>query len=209
MMNSEEAVTRKLVDPVFLLRLIRLQQAVNLLFAGALVLMAGLWGWQRLHPPQIIPIATSLSGRPVRLIPLDKPGLSDRKVLQWTSATVRRAYAIDWRDFAGALDRDAHRFTVEAWNQFALSLKKSGNLSKIKSARMTGWVKPDGAARIVNRGVIGSYFTWEIVDPITVHYENNDEEITDPLIVTLYVRRAAFGHDRAGLAIEQINAVPQ
>lgn len=209
MMNTEEAISKKLVDPVFLLRLIRVQQYANGTFALAMLLVAGIWGWQRLHPPRMIPIGTSRNGRPEQLIPLNRPSLSDRQVLQWASTTVRRAYAIDWRDYASKLDHDADRFTTAAWNQFGLSLKRSGNLAKIKASRMVGWVKPDGAARIVNRGVIGPYFTWEIVDPITVHYENESEQITDPLIVKLYVRRVAFGHDHAGVAIEQINAVPQ
>ncbi|MDD2859468.1 MAG: DotI/IcmL/TraM family protein [Acidiphilium sp.] len=209
MMNKKEAISHKLVDPAFLLRLVRIQQGANTVFAAAFLLVALAWGWQRLHPPAAILIGTSRDGRPVAVVPLNKPNLSDRKVLQWVSTTVRRAYAIDWRNYARQLDDDADRFTVAAWDQFGASLKKSGNLKKIRSARMVGWVKPDGAARIVNRGVIGRYFTWEIVDPITVYYENNDYEITDRLAVKLFVRRAAFGHDHAGVAIEQINAVPR
>lgn len=209
MMNTREAISRRLVDPAFLLRLIRLQQIANLAFAAAFCAVVGLWAWQRTHPQRYIPIATSRDGRPVVLVPLDRPNMSDAALLQWTSSTIRTAYAINWRTYAGHLDKIADHFTTRAWNEFGSSLKKSGNLAKIKAARMVGWVQPDGAARIVNRGVIGPYYTWLIIDPITVHYENQDEQITDPLNVKIYVRRAAFDHDGAGIAIEQINAVPQ
>jgi hypothetical protein len=209
MMNSREAVSRRLVDPAFLLRLIRLQQVANLVFAGAFLAVVGLWAWQRTHPQQYIPIATSRDGRPVVLTPLDRPNMSNASVLQWTAATIRKAYAINWRNYASHLDEISDHFTTRAWNQFGSSLKNSGNLAKIKAARMVGWVQPNGAARIINRGVIGPYYTWLIIDPITVHYENQNEQITDPLTVKIYVRRAAFGHDGAGVVIEQINAVPQ
>jgi hypothetical protein len=209
MMNRSEAVSRKLVDPSFLLRLIRLQQYGNLAFASALLLVVALWGWQRLHPPAMIPVATGRNDRPVAIVPLDRPLLSDRRVLQWTADTVRRAYAINWKNYATHLDRVAPRFTTPAWNSFATSLKKSGNLAKIRSARMVGWVVPDGAARIIDKGVIGPYYTWEILDPVTVRYENQTEQINDALNVKIWVRRASFGHDKAGVAIEQINAIPQ
>ena len=209
MMNRNEAISRKLVDPVFLLRLIRLQQYANLTFAGALLLVVALWGWQRLHPPAMIPVATGLNSRPVAIVPLDRPLLSDRHVLQWTADTVRQAYSVTWKDYATHLDHVAPRFTTPAWNSFATSLKSSGNLAKIRSARMVGWVVPDGAARIIDKGVIGPYYTWEILDPVTVRYENETEQINDPLNIKIWVRRASFGHDQAGVAIEQINAVPQ
>lgn len=209
MMNDTEAVSRRLVDPAFLLRLIRIQQYANLSFGASLCLIAGLWTWQRLHPPQMIPVATGRDMRPVAIVPLDRPMVSDRRVLQWASDTVRHAYAIDWRRYANELDRVSPAFTTSAWNDFAESLKKSGNLAKIRSARMVGWVVPKGAARIIDQGVIGPYYTWEIIDPITVRYENETAQINDPLDVKIWVRRSSFAHDGTGVAIEQINAVPR
>ena len=209
MSNENQAISHKLVDPVFLLGLVKFNQRTNLVLAAALLLFVGDKVWEATHPPEPYFIYTDAEGKPYRSFPLNQPVMADADVLNWTENIVQNAYDINWRDYRSQLTQTSHNFTVAGWSSFGQSLVQTGDLDKLKESRMVGDAQVTGAAVMVAEGTVGSVDTYQIQFPMTVTYANESQQIAERLNMNVIVVRAPAINHPDGIAIDQLNAVPQ
>jgi intracellular multiplication protein IcmL len=209
MSNESQAISQKLVDPAFLLGLVKFNQRTNLVLAAALLLFVGDKVWEAAHPPQPFFIYTDAEGKPYRSFPLNQQIMTDADVLNWTQDVVQNAYDINWRDYRTQLTQTSHEFTLPGWSSFGQSFIQTGDLDKLKQSRLVGDAQLTGAAVMVAEGVVGSVYTYQIQFPMTVTYANENQEITEHLNMNVIVVRAPAINHPNGIAIDQLNAVPQ
>lgn len=209
MMNDQEALSLKLTNPGFLLKLVRQSHRVNLLLAAALLASVGVTIWQRTHPPQPIIIGTDGQGKPRRIYPLSQPVMRDNAVARWAVQRVSAAFNIDWRDYRTKLTAASQDFTVAGWRSFGASLVTTGDIAKMKAAKLVGWATPTGGASMVHEGVVGDRYTYELTFPLRTTFENERQQIEQTLVMHVIVVRASEDNHPSGLAIAQVNAVPQ
>lgn len=209
MMNDQQATSLKLVDPQFLLKLVRSAQRINLLLAAALFGFIGLRVWQLTHPMPPYFIYTDGHGQPYRRYPLNQPDLSDDAVLGFAVGNIVDAYAVNWQDYRTRLTEVSHHFTRNGWMSFGSSFVKVGDLAKLKEAKLVGSAKPDAAAIILHEGVVGTRYTYEISFPLTAIYQNETRRIVEHLNMLVWVVRTPVVNHPEGVAIDQMNAIPQ
>lgn len=209
MMNDQEAISRRLLDPAFLMRLVQNAGRVNLVLAFGLLGYTALQLWAFTHPPKPLIIYTQRDGRPYRTYPLSQPIMSDRKVLDWTVRTVVKAYAVNYLNYRVKFTEVSHRFTPHGWGTFAEDFVGKGDLAKLKAAKMVGQAKPLAAAIIRDQEVVGNRYTYLITFPLYVRYENQDRMISEHVNIRALVVRVPVVDHPDGIAIAQLNAVPQ
>lgn len=209
MINDQQAISLKLTDPRFLLKLVQQSHRVNLVLAAALFAWIGVSLWQWTHPPQPIIIGTDGSGQPRQIQPLSRPVMSDNAVSRWAVQTVAAAFNIDWRDYRSKLTAASQNFTVAGWDSFGASLVTTGDIDKMKQAKLVGWAEPTGGTTMIHEGLVGDRYTYELTFPLRVTFENERQEIEQTLVMHVIVERASEDDHPSGLAIAQVNAVPQ
>jgi intracellular multiplication protein IcmL len=206
--NQTAAVNRKVSDPEFAQRLLRRSFIVNAVQAVAIAGLIGDIGWRDTHPPPAHYFYTDGHGTPREVYPLDYPVMGDAEVEVWTVSSIVAVYTIDFQNYRQQLSMASHHFTVEGWNSFGAAFVNSGNLAKLKGARLVASAQPQRAAVIVHKTVIGDRLTWDIQFPLLVTYENENETHTEHLMVTALVVRTSEADHPDGVAIEQVNAPP-
>jgi intracellular multiplication protein IcmL len=206
--NQRAAVSRKVSDPEFTQRLLRRSFIVNAIQAAAVVALIADIGWRDTHPPRGHYFYTDGHGTPREVYPLDYPVMSDADVAVWTVNSIVAVYTLDFQNYRQQLSKSSEHFTVEGWNSFGTAFINSGNLAKLKEARLVASAQPQRAAVIVHKAVIGDRLTWEIQFPLLVTYENENETHTEHLMVTTLVVRTREADHPDGVAIEEVNAPP-
>jgi intracellular multiplication protein IcmL len=206
--NQAAAVSRKISDPEFTQLLLRRSFIVNAIQGVAIVTLIADIGWRDTHPPGAHYFYTDGHSTPRKVYPLDYPVMSDADVEVWTVNSIVAVYTIDFQNYRQQLSTASQHFTVEGWNSFGTAFVNSGNLAKLKAARLVASAQPQRAAVIVHKTVIGDHLTWEIQFPLLVTYENENETHTEHLMVTALVRRTSEADHPDGVAIEQVNAPP-
>lgn len=91
-------------------------------------------------------------------------------------------------------------FTAEGWQSFQDALTQSGNLDAIKKQKFNVTAIPAGNAALNSTGAN----QWQVIIPMTVTYQNDQDKIQQNLSVELSIGRKATGE----LGINQIIASP-
>lgn len=206
--NQSAAIERKIASPEFMQRLLRRSFLLNAVQGGAVLALIGNMIWADTHPSPSHYFYTDGHGTPREVYPLDAPVMSEADLEVWTVNTVVAVYTVDFKNYRDQLSKASEHFTVEGWRSFGLAFIRSGNLQKLKEARLVASAQPERAAVIVHEGVIGDRMTWQIQFPLLVTYENENETHTEHLMVTALVVRTPDRTHPDGVAIEQVNAPP-
>lgn len=206
--NQSAAVDRKISSPEFTQLLLRRSFLLNAIQGVAIVGLVGNTVWRDTHPPRGHYFYTDGQGTPRKIYPLDYPVMSEADLEVWTVNSIVAVYTVDFKNYRGQLSRASEHFTVAGWNSFGTAFINSGNLQKLKDARLVGSAQPERAAVIVHAGVIGDSMSWEIQFPLLVTYENENETHTEHLMITALVVRTSDTAHPDGVAIAQVNAPP-
>jgi len=208
MSNHSAAVSRKLTDPDFIMKLLR--RSFLILVANAVVIAALVADhiWIAHHPPIERFFYTDGKGTPYEITPLDQPVMSEAELLMWTVKSITAAYDVNFAEYREQLSRAAAHFTVRGWNAFGVEYLRTGNFEKMKQARMVVTAVPERAPTIRAQAVIDGKQTYKIEAPIVVTYENENEHKDQRLLVTVIVVRVPVADHSDGVAIDQINAPP-
>jgi intracellular multiplication protein IcmL len=206
--NQSAAIDRKIASPEFTQLLLRRSFLLNAVQGVAIVALVGNTLWADTHPPRSHYFYTDGHSTPREIYPLDYPVMSEADLEVWTVNSIVAAYTIDFKNYRDQLSKASEHFTVEGWRSFGTAFINSGNLQKLKEARLVASAQPERAAVIVHEGVIGERMTWQIQFPLIVTYENENETHTEHLMVTALVARTSDTAHPDGVAIEQVNAPP-
>lgn len=206
--NQTAAVDRKISSPEFTQQLLRRSFFLNAVLGVGVLALIGNSIWMTTHPPRPHYFYTDGEGTPRQIYPLDDPVMSEADLENWTVNSIVAVYTIDFKNYRNQLSEASEHFTVAGWNSFGAAFIQSGNLEKLKEARLVASAQPEQAAVIVHEGVIGNTMTWEIQFPLLVTYENENETNTEHLMVTAIVVRTSDTDHPDGVAIAQVNAPP-
>lgn len=206
--NQTAAVDRKISSPEFTQQLLRRSFFLNTILGIGVVGLIGNAIWVDTHPPRPHYFYTDGEGTPREIYPLDYPVMTDAKLEDWTVNSIVAVYTIDFKNYRDQLSKASQHFTIAGWNSFGTAFIQSGNLQKLKDARLVASAQPQQAAVIVHQGIIGDTMTWQIQFPLLVTYENENESHTEHLMVTAIVVRTLDTAHPDGVAIAQVNAPP-
>lgn len=206
--NQAAAVARKVSSPEFTQQLLRRSVLLNGVLGLGLVGLIGNTIWRDTHPARSHYFYTDGHGTPREIYPLDYPVMSEADLEVWTVDSIVAVYTVDFKNYRAQLSKAAEHFTIAGWNSFGTAFIQSGNLQKLKDARLVASAQPERAAVIVHQSVIDDRLTWQIQFPMLVTYENENETHTEHLMVTALVVRTSDTDHPDGVAIAQVNAPP-
>ena len=208
MSNRPQAVSRKLSDPDFMQGLARRSFLTQAIMA---VVIAGLVAdriWIGHHPPQPQFFYTDGHGTPYEVTPLNEPVMSDAEVLSWTVQSIIAAYSVNFASYRETLSKAASHFSNEGWNNFGADFIKTGNLDQIKRARLTVTAQPEQAATVLDHPLTNGSYAYKIQFPMIVTYTNENQKITQHLMVNALVVRSIVTSHPDGMVIDRINTTP-
>lgn len=208
MSNRPQAVSRKLSDPDFMQALARRSFMIQAVMAVAIVGLVADRIWIGHHPPQPQFFYTDGHGTPYEVTPLDVPVMSDAEVLTWAVQSIVAAYSVNFATYRDTLSKAASHFSNEGWNNFGSDFIKTGNLDQIKRARLTVTAQPERAATILDRPVVDGRYSYKIQFPMIVTYMNENQKITQHLMVDAVVMRSLVTSHPDGMVIDRINTTP-
>lgn len=206
--NQSAAIERKIASLEFTQHLLRRSLLLNAVQGVAIIALIANAVWADTHPPQSHYFYTDGHGTPREVYPLDSPVMSEADLEVWTVSSIVAVYTVDFKNYRDQLSKGSEHFSAEGWRSFGTAFINSGNLQKLKDARLVASAQPERAAVIVHEAVIGDRMTWEIQFPLLVTYENENETHTEHLMVTALVVRTSDTAHPDGVAIEQVNAPP-
>jgi len=207
MRNAQAAITRRLLDPEFLQRIIyrviiafAVSLTLNVLLTVALTVSVS-------RTPHVRYIYHDSMGKPRELIVTDQPYFSDSEVMNWAVQKVTGLYTLDYVHYGRHLDAAGADFDIPAWNAWAQSFSGPGNIEFIKAKRVFLTATPKAAASIRSEGRTskGDY-EWHVAFPMLLKWENASGSTTNLLSVDVTIRRTNEPSHPDGLMITELNA---
>lgn len=165
---------------------------VSLAFLIVLVinlLLAGIIFYKVTNKPKPVYFATTADGKIIELTPLSQPVLTDAELLQFATQASVAAYTYNYVNYRKELQGVADFFTAQGWKNYQEELKKSKNLEAVLKNKLVGFATPTGAPVIVDRGVVNGVYAWKVTLPLLATFEGGSTKITQPLTVTMVIRR--------------------
>jgi intracellular multiplication protein IcmL len=155
-----------------------------------------------------VPIYFRVDGinAPVVLTPLDSPIVTDFQIQDWTVKSVLAPYNVNYHDYPEELNSASRHFTVHGWNTFASSYLANGNLDELKKARLLCYAQAQRAAIILSSQITDGALTYQIQFPMIQTCQNSQQETTQNLVMTAFVKRVNDLDHVDGVAIDQLVA---
>ena len=207
MRNASAAISRRLLDPEFLQRIIK---RGLIAFSGSLILnvILGLaLTVSVMKTPHVRYIYHDSLGKPRELIVTDQPYFSDSEVINWAARKVTNLYTMDFVSYAKHLDASAKDFDLAAWNAWGQSFSGPGNIDFIKAKRVFLTATPKSAPSIRSEGKTRSGdYEWHVSFPMLLKWENASGSTTNLLAVDVTIRRTNSPEHPDGLVITELNA---
>lgn len=183
--------------------------AVNVVCCLVIVSLLGMIAYQSSHQPTPRYIPTDAYGKLIPLVPLSKPNQTDAAVMKWASQAVVAAYSMDYVNYKGQLQFASQFFTQRGWKSFVRKLIQSNNLKAVSVRHLLQHAVATEQPRVIKRSIINGVYTWQIAMPLLVVLEGADDNIQQPLTVTVHVRRVIALDNPKGIQISQFVSAPR
>ncbi len=134
-------------------------------------------------------------------IPAETTHVEQAVVMKWAEKAAEQSFDFDHAKIDNQLSALKTCFTEQGWVGFNDALQKSGNLSAIKSQKLSVSSMINGESKISEL----KDNQWKVIIPMQVVYQNDKEKLTQPLTINLIVGRKVSGD----LGIMQMIAIPQ
>lgn len=175
-----------------------------------LILIIGLFGFA-IYQSSTFPMpkyfATTNDGIPIRLVPLDVPLQSDEYVISWTEQSLLSIYSLDFVNYRRTLQDAQMYFTTNGYYEFRSAYQASNNLNAVREKKQVVSAEITGPTKLLREGLQSedSIYSWNLEVPITVTYQNSENDIVKQVGVALVrVERASLIVHLEGLAIAQL-----
>lgn len=169
---------------------------IVLLQVGALVYLI-------LNPPTPKYFATSVDGRIMPLVPLDRPNLASSALLQWANTAAISAYTYNFVNYRQALQDAAQYFTPDGWQAFINALESSNNLNAVVDKKLIVSAVATGAPVVLEQGLILGTYTWKVQMPMLVTYQSASQFSQQSVTVTMLIQRVSTLTSPLGIGIAQ------
>lgn len=147
---------------------------------------------------------TTLDGKLVETIPLDKPNLSGAALLQWTVEAMTSAYTFNFVDYRKALQTARSYFTQTGYMQYLNELRNFNTIGLVAEKKYVLSVAPTSAPILLKEKVIDGLYTWYVQLPIVITYTSSREETKEYFSITMLVIRVPTTDSPKGVAVAGI-----
>ncbi len=184
----------------------------HILILTTLVLLAGLVGalvafalYEISSTPSQVTFPTTDDGRYFAPAPLNEPGITQSRILQWSVEAVTSAYSFNFIDFKKSILQVRRYFTDAGYRQYLKALTDSNMVNTIITNKDVISATPTSAPIILKEAILsdGSY-SWQIKLPILALYENSSKQVRQFLIVVMTIKRVPEEESEDGIAIDSI-----
>ncbi len=153
--------------------------------------------------PAPVYFATQTNGSLIEIQPLTEPLVAQDTLLTWATRAAVSAYSFNFLDWQNDLNNVQQYFTATGFKNFVDALKASGNLDTVIAKRLVVQATVADVPRIINQGLIQGRYAWKIQIPMLVKYISANEELRQPILVTILVARVPTTQYPQGIAIAQ------
>lgn len=155
------------------------------------------------HRPEPKYFATTQSGRVLQLVPLSAPMLSTEALLSWASQVAMGSYTYNFANYRQKIQMQENNFTSDAWQQFLVQLKDSGNLQAVDQRKINVSAVVSGAPVVVYQGTLDGRYAWKVQVPLLVTFVSASDRFQKNYMVTMVIVRVSTVQNQNGVAVAQ------
>jgi len=155
------------------------------------------------HRPEPKYFATTQSGRVLQLVPLSAPMLSTEALLSWASQVAMGSYTYNFANYRQKMQMQETNFTSDAWQQFLVQLKDSGNLQAVDQRKINVSAVVSGAPVVVYQGMLDGRYAWKVQVPLLVTFVSASDRFQKNYMVTMVIVRVSTVQNQNGVAVAQ------
>lgn len=147
--------------------------------------------------------ATTQSGRVLQLVPLSSPMLSTEALLSWASQVAMGAYTFNFANYRQKIQMQEINFTSDAWQQFLIQLKDSGNIQAVDQRKINVSAVIAGTPVVVYQGMLTGRYAWKVQVPLLVTFLSASDRFQKSYMVTMVIVRVSTVQNQNGVAVAQ------
>ena len=152
-------------------------------------------------------IAATPEGRVIPVVPLDKPYVSDARVLGYVDECARMVFSHDFLHWRTTLQGSKTCFTEKGGDAVEEAL--SPWVKDIVDRELTMSVSLSDTPVIAKRGEFDGKFAWRVQAPISLFRRGTKvSDMPRPFILHVVVRRVGLDQNPRGIAIDSLQLVP-
>jgi intracellular multiplication protein IcmL len=152
-------------------------------------------------------IAATNDGRVVPVIPLDKPYVTDARVLGYVDECARLVFSHDFMHWRTTLQNSKVCFTERGGDAVETALGPW--VKDIAAREMVMSVSLADTPVIAKRGQFDGTFAWRVQAPISLFRRGtNVSDVPRPFLLEVVVRRVGLDQNPRGIAIDSLQLIP-
>ena len=184
------------------LRVAVVQSFIIILLIGAMYYVINV------HQPEDKYFATTVDGRVIPMVELDKPNLSTPALMSWVTQAVTETMTFSFGDYRRRLQESSRHFTKTGWAGFADELANTKILESVEANFQVVTAAPAGAPQILEEKIVGGRYQWVVQIPLVLSYQSRESTRTGQWMVTLVIVRVPRLESPSGVGVHQWIAVP-
>lgn len=143
-----------------------------------------------------------------RIQVLNRPSLSNQKIVRWSSITVRSLFSFNFTNADAHLADSARYFTASGWQAFSEAMRDSPLFKDIKEKQMVATVVPLSAARVTRFVDFDSYQTIDVEMTLMMTLTGAQHPVNRQYLCRLVLSTVPTTINVDGLAIAKIYMEP-
>jgi intracellular multiplication protein IcmL len=167
------------------------------------VLIIGLVLSLQMYTPQDRFFATTADGRLIPMVALDQPNLNRAALLSWATQAATETMTFSFHNYEKSLQDASRHFTRRGWKSFTEAMENSRILETVQSRQQIVTAAPGAAPVLINEGVFGGVYTWEIEFPLLATFQSGNDTRTRRFNLNLRIVRVSTLESPNGVGIEQ------
>lgn len=154
-----------------------------------------------------IAIAATDQGRVIPLIPLDKPYVTDSRVLSFVEECGRKSFSHDFKNFRMTLEEASKCFTTDGSRMYLGAMDEM--LHKLETQRMIMSVSMEPPVVVRGPVMLNGRATWYVQSKIMLFREGQQERITpQSYVLETTVVRVDLEESVRGIAVNEFFLTP-
>ena len=104
--------------------------------------------------------------------PLEQPSMSNAEVINWITEAMRKTFSFNYKNIETRLLEAKPYFDERGFNKFLEILKKDLNIENVIEKKLIVSGRALEPPRIVREGIVNGRYTWQVILPFIIRYEN-------------------------------------
>jgi len=129
--------------------------------------------------------------------------LSTEALLNWASQVAMGSYTYNFANYRQKIQMQENNFTSDAWQQFLLQLKQSGNIDAVDQRKINVSAVVSGSPVVVYQGMLDGRYAWKVQVPLLVTFVSASDHFQKNYMVTMVVVRISTVQNQNGVAVAQ------